>query len=191
MLVENLDFFKSILDDETIECYISLSNTEDNHVFNASIFATAQILKHTLKTAHNSNTNNNILFTINNLTYRINCLRGFYEKDSQIELLINLSKQNVQKEKKYLKLLSKSLDYTMHNLLNPITNNNISRIYLYYFTLLSLETEMLRYYEQQFQILNSANKGFSVQFPDNDFDIRKTTNNIDQIGPYIKSLKRK
>lgn len=190
MIVNDLNFFEKILDKDTINLYIRLSNSEDKNVFSLDTFTISQQLNKTFK--YTNKDHYRCLFWIigNAFIYKLNCLFHFIEKNENLEEAIVLSKKAYKLEKECLKILKKTLSFSQKRTINLEHNDNISKTFLYISALYNKMNIINTYFKQQLITNESNAKGFYINFPTN-YDIEKDITDIQTIISHTKKLKIK
>lgn len=195
--MENIEFLKEIVSNETLNQYEQLQNCE-NYLNDENIhpegfkikgcelilYIALKELMLSIKSAKKQLNKQKWIISYNTLVYKIGKLLKTIEKDEQLETTIKKITFEKRDKLTYLNILNKILTqfYINSNI------NDLSTIYLYYSALLTSHQTIDEYLDKLLTINENSNKRFSVSFNDN-IDIEQTLTNIDKIKSLVMAYK--
>lgn len=196
-MLENIEFLKKIVSNETLNQYEQLQdcenylNDKNTHQENLKIEGCQIILYIALrdilldiKSDKKLLNKQKLIISYNIFIYNIKKLLKITEKDERLEN--SLKKITLEKRDKltYLNKLNKILTqfYINSNI------NDLSTIYLYYSALLTLHQTIDKYLDRIFTINENSNKSFSITFND-ETDIEQTLIDIEKIKSLVMTYK--
>lgn len=195
-MIENIEFFKSLANDEILNQYKLLVdcenhlNKEDINNENTKIgsqlilYLALEELLFAIKLNQKNLNKKKLILVYNNLMYNIRKLLKITSKDYELEKAIKI----VTLENKTILIYINILKSILINLKYESKMNDLSTIYLYYESLIYLHQIIDNYIEKLFTINDNNSKNINVIFND-ETDINKTLNNIEKIKSLILEYK--
>ena len=188
MIVDDLDFFETILEDDFIKFYITLSNQEvmneiDKFELNYAILLIESFLDNSIKL----NRRDKLIFLYNMLVYIVS-IAIYFDRDVLMEDNLKWSFKQIKEECEILKLLRKAFLYSLKNM-SDITCDNISMIILLLSILNKERDERVNLEKNNLTLLSSKYNNFSVEFF-SDYDSEKLKFMLAKIKSYAKGLKK-
>lgn len=197
MVIKNIEFFKNIVSEKTLNQYEQLKdcenylNVENIHKDNFKIEGSEIILYIALrdillaiKGDKKQLNKQKLIIGFNTFIYNIKKLFKITEKDKQLELTIKKIILEKRDALLYLNMLNKILIQFYTN----STITDLSTIYLYYSTLMDLHQIVDNYLKKLFTINENNSKHISVTFND-ETNIEQTLIDIESIKSLVMTYK--
>lgn len=188
MIIDDLDFFETILEADFIKYYITLSSQEnrnetDKFELNYAIMLIENFLDNSIKL----NRRDKLIFLYNMLVYIVSVVI-YFDRNILMEDNLKWSFRQIKEEGEILKLLRDSFLYSLNNI-DDIACNNISMIVLLLSTLNKARDERINLEKNNLTLLSSKYNNFSVDFF-SDYDSEKLEVILAKIKSYAKGLKK-
>lgn len=193
MIVENIEDFKKILNEDQIASYLEMNNieTSNNKIGLISIECTVYSLRDTIALEARLAKIDNLIFNYNKLSYQFSNYINNSESYEKLEQTIKIKKYINKTKKRNLMIFSKLLSkYLKNGEKDNFENDIISKIYLYFNSLITIDREISNYLNQQFNIDDCIKNGYSLNFF-NELDLEKSKKNIDTINSLTLKLNKK
>ncbi len=192
-MLNDLDFIKGIVDNEVINIYYQLEQSEkvcSNDLSKCSYIETqynqllfCSELLNKINSELVSLRKENLILYFNNFIYKLKKLIRITVQSQELERAIIIYKKILNEEKNCLLVLRNKLSINYHNEDIP----RISKIFLYYNSLITIKNSIVDNYIQQLTIDDSITKGFNVTYAD-EIDIDKSKESFEKIQVFINEL---